>query len=166
MFSLAARACRSHRLPVRVSQPSTTPRPSQWSTSRRFTTNTNVNPNVRPKGPRSKARITVALTSGAALSLTLLLAPSIRADEAHALATPQLEALARVQSERLEPSLASLLRTYAVYSMCSVPVLVDHAPDVLAVLMAIPGVRQLTEAFVRVTFFAQVGTFWQPVTCT
>jgi len=49
-----------------------------------------------------------------------------------------------------------LIRTYIVYSMCSVPVLVDASPRILSVLSAVPGVRQITEAFVRVTFFDQV----------
>ncbi|KAF9556320.1 FAD-linked oxidoreductase [Agrocybe pediades] len=39
--------------------------------------------------------------------------------------------------------------------MCSVPVLVDASPKILSVLSSIPGVKQITEAFVRVTFFNQ-----------
>ncbi|KAE9396538.1 FAD-linked oxidoreductase [Gymnopus androsaceus JB14] len=59
---------------------------------------------------------------------------------------------------QLEPdsaSLGSLIRAYIVYSMCSFPTLIDAAPKLLDVLMGIPVVRNVTEAFVRVTFFDQ-----------
>ncbi|KAJ3866300.1 hypothetical protein EV359DRAFT_36935, partial [Lentinula novae-zelandiae] len=39
--------------------------------------------------------------------------------------------------------------------MCSFPTLVDAAPKLLKVLMGIPVVRNITETFVRVTFFDQ-----------
>ncbi|KAJ3921457.1 FAD-linked oxidoreductase [Lentinula edodes] len=52
-------------------------------------------------------------------------------------------------------SLRSLVRAYFVYSMCSFPTLVDAAPKLLKVLMGIPVVRNITETFVRVTFFDQ-----------
>ncbi|KZT68814.1 FAD-linked oxidoreductase [Daedalea quercina L-15889] len=58
-------------------------------------------------------------------------------------------------SERPQKSLSSLVRSYVVYSICSVPTLVDWAPTILATLTAIPGVKQVTEAIVRVTFFNQ-----------
>ncbi|TDL22291.1 FAD-linked oxidoreductase [Rickenella mellea] len=51
--------------------------------------------------------------------------------------------------------LSSLLRSYAVYTMCSMPVLVDNSPTILATLVSIPGIRLITEAFVRATFYAQ-----------
>lgn len=52
-------------------------------------------------------------------------------------------------------SMSTLLRAYTVYTLCSVPALVDYSPTILATLTAIPGVRQVTEAIVRSTFFAQ-----------
>ncbi|KAG5641504.1 hypothetical protein DXG03_005076 [Asterophora parasitica] len=52
-------------------------------------------------------------------------------------------------------SLTALIRTYAVYSMCSIPALVDNAPLLLDLSATIPGVRWLAEAFVRATFFKQ-----------
>ena len=52
--------------------------------------------------------------------------------------------------------LPQLLTSYVVYSMCSIPGLVDASPTLLAFCTSIPGLRQLTEAFVRTTFFAQV----------
>ncbi|KAL5495810.1 PUT1_1 [Sanghuangporus weigelae] len=54
-----------------------------------------------------------------------------------------------------EEPLSTLFRTYIVYSMCSIPWLVDNSPKVLDVLMSIPLVKQVTEAVVRATFFAQ-----------
>lgn len=54
------------------------------------------------------------------------------------------------------PTFGSLIRAYIVYSMCSVPVLVDASPKILSALSSVPVIRQMTEAFVRVTFFDQV----------
>ena len=55
-----------------------------------------------------------------------------------------------------ESSLGSLVRAYTVYTMCSVPALVDASPRLLSFLTSIPGVKQITEAFVKITFFDQV----------
>ncbi|KAJ3572324.1 hypothetical protein NP233_g3161 [Leucocoprinus birnbaumii] len=49
--------------------------------------------------------------------------------------------------------LGHLIRSYAVFSMCSIPPLVDYSPRILSVLTSIPGVRQITETVVRATFF-------------
>ncbi|CAO1622041.1 unnamed protein product [Jaminaea pallidilutea] len=50
---------------------------------------------------------------------------------------------------------AELARSYAVYSVCSLPWLIDIAPALLAwsSTTMIPGVKALTEFFVRITFF-------------
>ncbi|KAK2459778.1 hypothetical protein APHAL10511_008210 [Amanita phalloides] len=53
------------------------------------------------------------------------------------------------------PPLSSLVRAYTVYSMCSIPSLVDYSPQIFRILSSIPVVKQITEAFVRVTFFNQ-----------
>lgn len=53
-------------------------------------------------------------------------------------------------------SLSSLLRAYAVYSLCSVPSIVEYSPHILRILLSVPLVKQITEALVRVTFFNQV----------
>jgi hypothetical protein len=53
--------------------------------------------------------------------------------------------------------LSKLLSSYVVYSACSIPGLVEASPALLALCTSIPGLRQLTEAFVRATFFNQVG---------
>ncbi|KAI1790477.1 FAD-linked oxidoreductase [Ganoderma leucocontextum] len=52
-------------------------------------------------------------------------------------------------------SLSTLIRAYVVYSVCSVPALVDWSPAILETLSAVPGLRQITEAVVRATFFDQ-----------
>ena len=59
--------------------------------------------------------------------------------------------------ERPLTPLSTLIRTYVVYSFCSIPALVDWAPTILAALSAVPGLKQVTEAVVRATFFDQVG---------
>jgi proline dehydrogenase len=104
-----------------------------------YSTTSNVTSTSRPR--RSGARI-AAITAGTALFLTTsTVYASSSADEA--------ELAAR-------PALSSLVRAYAVYSMCSIPALVDAAPTMLAALSSVPGIKQITEAFVRVTFFNQV----------
>jgi proline dehydrogenase len=52
--------------------------------------------------------------------------------------------------------LSTLVRSYVVYSMCSLPLLVDKSPEILSALTSIPGAKQITEAFLRATFFSQV----------
>lgn len=54
-------------------------------------------------------------------------------------------------------STSVLVRTYLVYTLCSIPLLIDYAPSLLHTFThsPIPGVKQITEAIVRRTFFAQ-----------
>lgn len=52
--------------------------------------------------------------------------------------------------------LSKHLTSYVVYSACSIPGLVEASSALLAFCTSIPGLRQLTEAFVRITFFKQV----------
>jgi hypothetical protein len=52
--------------------------------------------------------------------------------------------------------LRELVRTYVVYSVCSIPLLVDWSPKIFSVLLSIPVVSSITQAIVRVTFFNQV----------
>ncbi|KAL0573845.1 hypothetical protein V5O48_008109 [Marasmius crinis-equi] len=51
--------------------------------------------------------------------------------------------------------LSSLVRSYVVYSMCSIPALVDSAPTLLQVFTGMPLIGNITEALVRITFFDQ-----------
>lgn len=52
--------------------------------------------------------------------------------------------------------LTSLLRSYFVFSACSVPAFVDWSPHIISFMTSIPGLKQLTAAVVRRSFFAQV----------
>ncbi|KAG9015904.1 hypothetical protein FRB90_004244 [Tulasnella sp. 427] len=54
-----------------------------------------------------------------------------------------------------DPSLASLFRAYVVYSLCSIPPLVDHSPAMLSFTGSIPGLKQVSEFMIRHTFFGQ-----------
>lgn len=54
------------------------------------------------------------------------------------------------------PSLAALFRSYAVYTMCSIPTFVDNSPSLVRVL-DVPGLRWITETFIRLTFFDHVS---------
>ena len=60
--------------------------------------------------------------------------------------------------ERISSPLSSLIRTYVVYSFCSIPTLVDWSPAILETFFSIPGLQGITEAVVRATFFGQVCT--------
>lgn len=55
--------------------------------------------------------------------------------------------------------LSRLITSYVVYSACSIPGLVDASPALLSFCASVPGLRHLTEAFVRATFFKQVLAF-------
>jgi hypothetical protein len=66
---------------------------------------------------------------------------------------------ADVPSPLKEPTptpLSKLLASCVVYSACSIPGLVEASPALLALCASIPGLRQLTEGFIRATFFKQV----------
>lgn len=56
-----------------------------------------------------------------------------------------------------EPSLLSLVRAYVVYSLCSIPPLVDYSPAMLSFTGSIPGLKQISEFMIRYTFFDQVS---------
>ncbi|KAG9124342.1 hypothetical protein FRC07_011979 [Ceratobasidium sp. 392] len=68
-----------------------------------------------------------------------------------------LAVTAYADSETATPgaSLSSLMRSYLVYTLCSVPPLVNHSPAILGTCSSIPGLKELSEAVVRRTFFAQ-----------
>ena len=52
--------------------------------------------------------------------------------------------------------LTSLLRSYFVYSVCSVPAFVDWSPHIISFMTSVPGLKQLAGAVIRRSFFAQV----------
>jgi len=64
--------------------------------------------------------------------------------------SPELSNIATVPT-------SSLLRAYAVYTICSFPTIIDAAPSLLHAFThsPIPGLKSLTEFVVRHTFFDQ-----------
>ncbi|KAF8060829.1 FAD-linked oxidoreductase [Lyophyllum atratum] len=68
--------------------------------------------------------------------------------------TSIIHADAVAPDETKEMSLGALIRTYAVYTMCSIPALVDNSPRLLQ-LATLPGISWIAETFVRITFFDQ-----------
>ena len=105
-----------------------------------FTSRAKTNSSNGVLTKRTAARVTVVTVS------SLFLATTVFADNG-------------VETIK-NPSLASFVRAYTVYTICSVPALVDASPRLLSFLTSIPGIKQITEAFVRVTFFNQV--WFQP----
>ncbi|GJJ09393.1 hypothetical protein Clacol_003615 [Clathrus columnatus] len=51
--------------------------------------------------------------------------------------------------------LSTLLRSYVVYSLCSLPIIVNNSPAVISAVTAVPGLKQIAEVVIRYTFFAQ-----------
>ncbi|OCB89762.1 FAD-linked oxidoreductase [Sanghuangporus baumii] len=102
---------------------------------------------LSPRRGRPRLLGTLALTSAVTGSAYLYLHQPVSLDSSSPFNN---------ETENEEP-LSTLLRTYIVYSMCSIPWLVDNSSKILDVLMSIPLVKQVTEAFVRATFFAQVS---------
>jgi proline dehydrogenase len=98
-----------------------------------------------PRRPRSVRLPALGLASGVSVASYLWLnsQPSLFADAE------------KPGHDRPPPPLSHSLRAWLVYAMCSVPALVDSSPALLAALLAIPGVRDVAKAFVRVTFFEQ-----------
>ena len=64
-------------------------------------------------------------------------------------------ALNATAKEKQVPTLSSLVRAYVVFSLCSLPSLVDASPHILSFLSAVPVLRQTSDAFLRLTFFHQ-----------
>lgn len=107
-----------------------------------------------PSRPFSTSRLVAIGLASATLAGAALYAhkngPVIHADsESHSQAGRT--------SETDNIPLSELVRAYIVYSLCSVPFLVDWSPTILSTFMATPGLKQITEAIVRVTFFDQVS---------
>lgn len=87
----------------------------------------------------------ILIVGGGALAASFVLGYSVYAD-----ALPP-------STERAPTPLSKLVTSYVVYSLCSIPGLVDASPALLAFCSSVPGLRQLTEAFVRATFFTKVA---------
>lgn len=105
-------------------------------------------------GRSDKRRSLFGVVSGGAIlavGLSPFYTPMIHADAVFkSLQTTALD-------DAQEMSLGALIRSYLVYTMCSIPVLVDNSPKLLQ-LASIPGIKSITDAFIRVTFFDHVRT--------
>ncbi|KAJ7700296.1 FAD-linked oxidoreductase-like protein [Mycena metata] len=103
-----------------------------------------------------KAGRRIVLASGGALGLAAagLWASTIHADSVAAAPFPVTSKPNRDEGA-IRSSFGALVRTYVVYTMCSIPALVDNAPWLLTTLSRIPGINWIVERVVRVTFFDQ-----------
>ena len=109
-----------------------------------------------PTRTRLFRRFTTTQLTAAGLGSGTLLATALFLGPIHADADVQTSE--KDAHERTPLPISSLIRSYVVYTMCAIPALVDYSPAILSTLLAVPGVRQLTEAFVRVTFFDQASS--------
>lgn len=114
------------------------------------------------KRRRVSPLLPVAILSG--LATAYLLSPSVSAsvgndnDEITALTTSSSSSPSPSPLNSLTSAPTShILRSYLVYSACSIPPLIDNAPGLLHFFThsPIPGLKGITEAIVRRTFFAQ-----------
>ncbi|RDB24578.1 Proline dehydrogenase 1, mitochondrial [Hypsizygus marmoreus] len=103
-------------------------------------------------GRSDKHRRTIGIVSGGAL-LALGLSP-FYVSNIHADAALPAQGSPPTVNDSDEASLGSLIRAYAVFTMCSIPVLVDNSPKLLELAM-LPGIRWFAETLVRITFFEQ-----------
>jgi proline dehydrogenase len=69
----------------------------------------------------------------------------------------------QVQNPEPSPSnphrqpLTALARSYVVYSLCSIPAIVDYAPSLLDFIGRIPILNHVAYSLIKITFFDQVG---------
>jgi proline dehydrogenase len=106
---------------------------------------------VRPRSPpvSYKRAYYVAAGLGAAVALpATLMAETVE---------EQLETSPRISNSLSSMSTSSIIRSYVVYTACSIPFLIDYAPTLLSTFTnsPIPGLSSLTHFIVRHTFFAQ-----------
>lgn len=112
-----------------------------------------TNPANKPRFfQRTYSLSRIGIVTGSVLAVSAWLASARGTD-----GTIYADAQEPLQSKRPPTPLSTLIRSYIVYSFCSVPVIVDWSPTILSTLFSIPGLKQLTEAFVRVTFFDHVS---------
>ena len=112
--------------------------------------------NTQPPKFKSRLGAGVALVVGVATTTTLAfstLRPSIVDADISDFANVEDSAIRNVP-------LTSLLRSYFVFSVCSVPALVDWSPRVISFATSVPGLKQLAGVLVRWSFFAQVRIYF------
>ena len=113
-----------------------------------------LRPNLLRRSYPLRARLTpgpLARTTLATLTLSIG-AITLHADASSTDSVPEQHS----QSNQDQPPLTELLRAYLVFSLCSFPSLVDASPRILSFLSTVPVLRDVSEAFLRVTFFKQV----------
>lgn len=98
-----------------------------------------------------RTRPLIAVAGVTAAAVALLLAN----ESAHVYADAERENGSASQGPQSAP-MSELIRSYFVYTMCSFPTLVDWSPTILDTFTSIPGLKQITEAFIERTFFKHV----------
>lgn len=90
---------------------------------------------------------------GAGLGAAVVLPTTLMADTVE----DQLATSPRISNSLSSMSTGSIIRSYLVYTACSIPFLIDYAPTLLSTFTKspIPGLSSLTNFIVRHTFFAQ-----------
>lgn len=109
---------------------------------------------VQPRrSPRLGARVVVVtgVATATALTFSTLGASDVYADTSD---------FANVEDPAIRSvPLTSLLRSYFVFSVCSVPAFVDWSPHIISFMASVPGLKQLVGVLVRQSFFAQVRIY-------
>jgi proline dehydrogenase len=66
-------------------------------------------------------------------------------------------ALHASSNDHQQQPMSSLLRAYLVFTLCSLPSLVDASPRIISFLSNTPVLCHVTDAFLKVTFFDQAS---------
>jgi proline dehydrogenase len=112
--------------------------------------------NLRNAPPRRFPRLGSKVALGVGVGATTTFVFSISRLESTDVCAYTSDDLNLEHSNIQNTPLSSLLRSYLVFTLCSVPAFVDWSPRVISFMTSIPGLRQLAAAFVRRSFFAQV----------
>ncbi|KAF9221317.1 FAD-linked oxidoreductase [Gyrodon lividus] len=104
-----------------------------------------------PPRPRAKRPICTTILLTSTLSLGALTVGLYT--DAKTCPSPPFKLTNHSSETGTSSSFLTLLRTYFVYGLISVPTLVDHAQDMLDVLYKVPLLGGVTEGVVRQTFF-------------
>ena len=112
--------------------------------------------NAQPRRFKSRLGAGVALAAGVATTTACAFSVLSSSD-----ASADISDFANVEDSTIRNvPLTSLLRSYFVFSVCSVPALVDWSPHIISFATSVPGLKQLTSVLVRWSFFAQVRIYF------
>ena len=107
---------------------------------------------TQPRRFKSRLGTRVALAAGVATT-TVYAFPALGSSDASA----DVSDFANAEDSTIRNiPLTFLLRSYFVFSVCSVPALVDWSPHIISFTTSVPGLKQLAGVLVRWSFFAQV----------